>query len=218
MSTSELASPAAALTPKGRATRDRIVAAAAGLMFEQGVAVTSIDEVKTAAGVSSSQLYHYFADQRALVSAVVTYQTEQVLDFQEPLLAALDSVESLHRWRDAIVELLTRLGTEGGCPIGSLASELSERDPDSRYALARAFDRWEGAIRAGLERMRDRGELRTDADPAALALGTLAALQGGLLLAQVRRSVVPLRAALDQAIAHVESQLGESGSGQMSPG
>ena len=198
------------LTRKGRATRERIVAAAAALMYEQGVAVTSIDEVKAAAGVSSSQLYHYFADKQALVSAVVAHQTELVLGFQEPLLSTLDSVESLRAWRDAIVALHTRGGTEGGCPIGSLASELSERDPENRHALATAFDRWETSIRTGLERMRDRGELRPDADPATLALGTLAALQGGLLLAQVRRSVAPVQASLDQAIAHVESQLAQS--------
>ena len=195
------------LTRKGRATRERIVAAAAALMYEQGVAVTSIDEVKADAAVSSSQLYHYFADKQALVSAVVAHQTELVLGFQEPLLSTLDSVESLRAWRDAIVALQTRAGTEGGCPIGSLASELSERDPENRQALATAFDRWETSIRTGLERMRDRGELRPDADPATLALGTLAALQGGLLLAQVRRSVAPVQASLDQAIAHIESQL-----------
>ena len=45
------------LTPKGRATRGRIVAAAADLMFEQGVAGTSLQDVQQAARVSGSQLY-----------------------------------------------------------------------------------------------------------------------------------------------------------------
>src|SRR4029077_8677704 len=40
------------LTPKGRATRDRIVAAAADLMSEQGVAETSLQDVQQAARVS----------------------------------------------------------------------------------------------------------------------------------------------------------------------
>ena len=35
-------------TPKGEATRERILIAAAGLMYDQGVAVTSIDDVKAA--------------------------------------------------------------------------------------------------------------------------------------------------------------------------
>jgi TetR/AcrR family transcriptional repressor of nem operon len=193
-------------TPKGRATRARIVAAAAELMYRQGVAGTSIDEVKAAADVSSSQLYHYFADKHALVGAVVVHQTERVLGVQDPLLAALDSTASLYAWRDAVIALALRFGTEGGCPIGSLAGELSDRDPAHRSALAAAFDRWETGIRTGLERMRDRGELRAGTDPAALATATLAALQGGLLLSQVRRSTAPLQAALDQALAHIEAQ------------
>jgi TetR/AcrR family transcriptional regulator, transcriptional repressor for nem operon len=46
------------LTPKGTRTRQRIVDIAADLMFERGVVGTTLEEVKAAAGVSSSQLYH----------------------------------------------------------------------------------------------------------------------------------------------------------------
>ena len=67
------------LTPKGRATRDRIVAVAAQLMFEHGVAGTSLGDVQKAAGVGASQLYHYFGDKQALIRAVIAYRTEAVL-------------------------------------------------------------------------------------------------------------------------------------------
>jgi AcrR family transcriptional regulator len=85
-----------ALTAKGRATRERIVGAAATLMFTNGVARTSLDDVKASAGVSSSQLYHYFVDKHALVMAVISHQTEAVLDGQQPHLAALDSMAARH--------------------------------------------------------------------------------------------------------------------------
>src|SRR5260370_33269958 len=58
------------LTPKGRATRDRIVAAAADLMVGQGVAGTSLQEVQQAARGSGPQMYHYFGDRASLVQAV----------------------------------------------------------------------------------------------------------------------------------------------------
>src|SRR3569833_666463 len=91
------------LAAKGRATRSRIVEAAAALMFEHGVAGTSMDDVKAKAGVSSSQLYHYFADKLALVSAVIAHQTDAVLDGQQPYLAKIDSMPALRAWRDALV-------------------------------------------------------------------------------------------------------------------
>ncbi len=193
------------LTRKGETTRARIVDAAAGLMFERGVAGTSTEEVRRAAGVSSSQLYHYFDGKQALVRAVITHQTDAVLSAQQPLLSRLDSLDALRAWRDLIVAIQTRGNCEGGCPIGTLAVELAEIDPDARADLVAGFARWEGAIRDGLAAMRERGELRADADPDRLALATLAALQGGLLLTQVRRDVAPVATALDAAIAHVAS-------------
>ena len=65
----------------------------------------------------------------------------------------------------------------GGRPIGSLAAELTEIDGAARVELVAGFARWEGAIRDGLMAMRDRGELRAEADPAWLATATLAGLR-----------------------------------------
>ena len=97
--------PPARLTRKGQATRDRIVAAAAQLMFAKGVAGTSTDDVQTAAGVNASQIYHYFGDKRTLVRAVIAFQTQAILDAQQPLLSRLDSMTELHAWRDVLVEI-----------------------------------------------------------------------------------------------------------------
>jgi TetR/AcrR family transcriptional regulator, transcriptional repressor for nem operon len=200
---SGISAPTQRLTRKGQATRDRIVTAAALEMFERGVARTSLDEVKTAAGVSSSQLYHYFADKRALTLAVIEHQTQAILAGQEPLLSNLDSVEALRAWRDLLVQIQRELHCEGGCPIGSIGAELAETDPEARAQVGEGFQRWEQAIGDGLRAMFARGELA--GDPDALALALLTALQGGLLLTQIRREPSPLEAALDAMIDHIES-------------
>lgn len=191
------------LTERGRATRARIIEAAADLMFRQGVAGTSIPDVLTAAGVSASQLYHYFEDKHALVRAVIAHQTKTALDIQAQF--PLDSIAALEGWRDAILALQADRNCKGGCVIGSLASELADSDPEARADLAAGMARWADAIREGLTAMQSRGELRADADPAQLALFVLAALQGGLLLTQVHEDATPIKVALDAAIAHVAS-------------
>ena len=86
------------LTPKGDRTRARIVAAAAGLMHEGGVAETTIEDVKAAAGVSSSQLYHYFADKEELVQAVIGHQADMIVGTTEQ--AGLGTPEGLRAWRE----------------------------------------------------------------------------------------------------------------------
>ncbi len=192
------------LTRKGQATRARIVEAASELMFRKGVAGTSTEDVLAAAQVSNSQLYHYFADKTALVHAVIEHQADAIIDSQRPLLDELDSIAAFRQWRDMLVDVQRRAHCEGGCPLGSLASELAETDEAARTTLAASFERWEAPIRDGLRRMRDRGDLDDQTDVDRLALGTLAALQGGLLLTQARREVRPLEAALDLAIGQIE--------------
>jgi AcrR family transcriptional regulator len=191
------------LTPKGRATRDRIVAAAADLMFEQGAAGTSLQDVQRAARVSGSQLYHYFGDKASLIHAVIAWQGETVLGHQWPWLSRLDSLHGIRAWRDYVVNTMRRRECRGGCHIGSLASELSDLDPAARSDLAAAFQRWISAIRDGLQAMQDRGELRAEADVARLACALMAAVEGGLLLAKAQRDVAPLEAALDTVIDHI---------------
>jgi len=191
------------LTAKGQATRERIVAVAADLMFRRGIAGTSTDDVQAAAGVSASQLYHYFADKRELVGAVIAWQTETVVGGQEPLFAQLDSVEALRQWRDLVVALQVERACMGGCPLSSLAGELAEVDLTAREDLRVAYARWAAGLAGGLHRMRDRGDLPASVDPDRLGVALLAALQGGLLLAQVERSPASLEAALDTVLDHI---------------
>ena len=193
------------LTRRGQQTRQRIVAAAAALMFEQGVAETTLEDIRAAAGVSGSQVYHYFEDKQALVRAVVDYQTDAVLDYQTPHLDQLDTVAGLRAWRDLLVDHQRRLQCRGGCPIGALGAEVAETDAAARLAVARGFGRWEARIRAGLRAMHDRGGLPAATDPDDLALATLAALQGGLLMTQIQRDTKPLEVALDAMLDRIQA-------------
>jgi TetR/AcrR family transcriptional repressor of nem operon len=194
------------LTRKGQETRQRIVNAAAELVFEQGVAHTTIEDVRAAADVSSSQLYHYFDDKPALVRAVVDHQADTIVAGQETF--DLSSLNGLRAWRDWVIEHQRELNCSGGCPIGSLGSELAETDAEARAQVAEGFKRWEAAIQTGLREMHARGRLTPDADPDTLALALLAALQGGLLLTQIERHTKPLEAALD-SILELIARLGD---------
>jgi AcrR family transcriptional regulator len=197
--------PVSKLTAKGRATRERIVRAASSLMLERGVAGTTIEDVQEAANVSTSQMYHYFSAKGDLVAAVIDLQSNQVLGGQQLELQLVDGIAALVRWRNALVDVMRGRACVGGCPIGSLASELSDTDPLARARLTRAFAQWEELIRDGLEAIAARGELPPGLDVDRLALAMLAGVQGGLLLSQVRRDTGPLEAAVDAMIEHLRS-------------
>ena len=192
-------------TARGAATRARIVAAAADLMRARGVASTSLDAVLEASDTSKSQLYHYFTDKDDLVLAVVHRQTECVLATHSPYLRRATSIAGLRRWRDAVVEVTRQEHCAGGCPLGSLVSELAESD-SSRAALADGFARWRDEFVVALEAIAGTTP-RPRAELIELATMLLTTLQGGLLLAQTTRSTQPLELGLDLAIDRVAERL-----------
>ena len=197
------------LTAKGAATRQRILDAAADLFYMQGVEVTSIDDVIDASGTGKSQIYHYFGPnpKTELVEAVVEFQIERVLSEQGRFLENLQTMRGLERWRDSVVVSVRGPRGAHGCPIGSLASELADRSETARVKLDQAFTVWEQWLRVGLERMQEAGELRQDANIGALAVGLMAAVQGGYLLSQTRRDGRAMAMALDMALDSVRGSL-----------
>jgi TetR/AcrR family transcriptional repressor of nem operon len=189
------------ITDQGRATRTRIVRAAAELIAERGVAGTSLDDVRAATKSSKSQLYHYFGDKRGLVRAVIDFQSAVVLGTQAEALNSVQDWHDLERWASMMVVASERQGARGGCPIGTLAASLADTEETFRAGLDEAFRAWREVIRGALVRLRDNRLLAADADLDLLTTMTLAAIQGGLLLAKTSRDSGQLRAALDGAIA-----------------
>jgi TetR/AcrR family transcriptional regulator, transcriptional repressor for nem operon len=195
------------LTARGAATRDRIVQAAADLIYVRGVNATTLDDIRAATGTSKSQLYRHFPDKDALIHAVIALRGRQVLERETRRLGRLSSFSGLTRWRDALVQANALQDGAYGCALGSMASELADTDEQARASLAGLFRSWEGLLAAGLRRMQAQGTIGPDADPDRLAVGLMAALQGGYLLASTARDVRPMEIALDLALAQVKSCL-----------
>jgi len=186
------------LTAKGERTRARIVEEAADLIHERGVAGTTLEDVKAAAGVSGSQLYHYFPDKDELVQAVIDYQADAIVHHQRNALGGADGVEA---WRDMVITGVRLAEAKGGCPLGSLGGQLAESDPEARALIAAGFDQWAAAIADGLRSLHADGKLPPGIDPDDLAVTLLATLEGALLLAQVHRSSRPIETAVNTLLA-----------------
>lgn len=192
------------LTSKGQATRARILEHAAELIYTKGVHATNNEQLRRAAGVSGSQLNHYFPTKESLVLAVIAWQAERVLAFhRDERFVGFDNVDAFREWADFYVGY--ERAYQEGCSLGSLASEIIKSDLDVRAELASAFDQWRDIFRDGLQQMQRLGRLSADGDPARLANLLLTAFQGGMLLAQVARDITPLKDALQAAIEYLET-------------
>jgi AcrR family transcriptional regulator len=176
------------LTPKGRATRDRIVKAAAELILAEGLSAMSMDRVRKAASVSGSQLAHYFADKQALLRAVITHQMDVVLEFhRQPKLGSLDTFDDFERWIDLNMRYLRRIGYTRTPTYHALAGQLAKSDEATRQTLAAGYRQWIQLLEEAIRRMKDSRVLVKDADPHQLALVIVSAHQGGGTMAFVYR-------------------------------
>ena len=192
------------LTARGAKTRAKIVASAADLMYVQGVAATTLDDVLAASGVSKSQLYHHFAGKDPLVRAVIEHVGERVIQRERDALDHVSTIRGLRRWRDSLVQANALRHGAYGCALGALASEVSDHDDVARESLLRLFVAWEGLLAGVLLRLQKAGGLPPEVSPDQLATGLMGALQGGYMLAQTARDVTPMATSIDMALAHIE--------------
>lgn len=181
------------LTPKGQATRERILTAAADLIAAEGLSALNMVRLRKAAAVSGSQLAHYFADKQILLRALIERQM-QAVDFQ------VESFEDAERWLDRNMRDLRRIGFTGTPTYHGLAGQLAKSDDATREALADGYRRWISVLEAAFETMKRNGLLVDDAHPRELAQVFVAAHQAGGTLAFVYREDWPQADALRFAV------------------
>lgn len=190
------------LTPKGAATKARIIEGAAAEVRAQGVAATTLDDIRSRTHTSKSQLFHYFPDgKEELLLAVAQHEADRVLSDQEPFLSNLRSWAAWSAWRDVVVDRYRRQGQD--CPLSAVTSQLGPASPGAQAVTTQLFDQWERAIADGIGEMQNRGLVRASLDAKQAAAALLAGVQGGVLILLATGQLTHLEAALDVGIANL---------------
>ena len=190
------------LTPKGAATKARIIDGAAAEVRAQGVAATTLDDIRSRTHTSKSQLFHYFPDgKEELLLAVAQHEADRVLSDQEPFLSNLRSWAAWSAWRDVVVDRYRRQGQD--CPLSAVTSQLGPASPGAQAVTTQLFDQWERAIADGIGEMQNRGLVRASLDAKQAAAALLAGVQGGVLILLATGQLTHLEAALDVGIANL---------------
>ena len=187
------------LTAKGRATRQRIIQGAADEIRARGVALTTLEDIMNQTGTSKSQLFHYFpGGKEQLLLAVAAFESQMVLDDQQPHLGALTSWAAWQRWRDSVVDRYRRQGQN--CPIAVLMSEIGRTTPGAEAVTAELIAKWRGAIATGIRSMQAQGKVAGSVDVERAAAALLAGIQGGVGIMLATGDLTYLEAALDEGI------------------
>ena len=156
--------------------RDRLIAAACQLLYEQGVERTSLADIAHLADVPPGNVYYYFKTKDEIVEAVVQSHLDEIR-------ATLSTLENGHHTPKSRLKSLVRklaeqrdLIAEYGCPQGSLCSELDKREAGSDHVAAEL-------IRVPIAWAETQFRLMGRRDAYDLAVTLIATYQGTALLA-----------------------------------
>ncbi|MCF8569069.1 TetR/AcrR family transcriptional regulator [Gordonia sp. HY002] len=166
--------------------RAEMVAQAADLIARKGVAGTSIGDVLAAADASRGSVYHHFPGGRSeILAEAVLYGADRIDDGlaqaarSSPAYLVADIADM---WRRMLADTDFAAGN-----VVSAAATARETDPAIADIAERQFVRWEDGLAASL---RSRG---VDGDRSrSLAVTTLAAIEGAVVLCRAHRSLEPL--------------------------
>src|SRR5712692_278434 len=118
--------------------RERLISAAAELLYRQGVQATTLAAIADAADVPPGNVYYYFKTRDDLVRAVVDARAQEiasVLDALGKRPNPRSRLKALARtWSDQ-----RDLVAESGCAIGSLCMELNKQDRDLEHQSSQQF-------------------------------------------------------------------------------
>lgn len=132
----------APLTPKGEATRQRILDAATAEFSRRGIAGARVDRIAAAARTNKSQLYAYFGSKEKLFDEVFRASLDSIMDVV-PIRDASDIADWAVRLYDEYIRRpdLIRLATWVRLerrPSGHLVPDDARRDDVKLTAIAAA--------------------------------------------------------------------------------
>ncbi|MBI1734277.1 MAG: TetR/AcrR family transcriptional regulator [Candidatus Rokubacteria bacterium] len=176
----------------GRSTREAVISAASKLMRLHGYHGTSLDDVLRESGIGKGNFYYYFKSKEELGHAILDQLIRDFIDRTlEPCFAdpAGDPIAQVRCFFERVLASLRARNCVGGCPLGTLASELSDVHEGFRTRLAGIFSVWRERLTRALDDAKTQGRVTADCAPAAVADFLVASLEGAILMAKVTKDI-----------------------------
>lgn len=183
----------------GPSARDRLLAAASRLFYEDGIRAVGVNTIATQAQVTKATLYAHFGSKDGLITEHLRARDQRWRrDLQRFLTGHLDPASQLGAIF-ATYRAWTVADDFRGCGFVNAAAEL----PDPTHPARAVIDAHKHAIRVRLE---DLATVADCPDPSDTAEQWFLLLEGGMLMTALRRDPVPLDRAHDMATRLLPTQ------------
>ncbi|TYQ09666.1 UNVERIFIED_ORG: TetR family transcriptional regulator [Gordonia westfalica J30] len=173
-------------------TDERIVVAMTELLRRQGYAATGIKQVVETSGAPIGSIYHHFKGGKRDIAAAALRQSGTAYgELVGMLLAPYDDpADGIEAAFVAAAETIERGGWLNMCPVGTVAGEIADAEPDLREIAAEVMSSW---IDTGAALFTARG--LPEADARSLMTAAVSALEGAFIVARTQRSTDAILAA-----------------------
>lgn len=170
-------------------TRNRILMTAMELFWEKGYGSTSVADILSRSQVHSGSLYHFFPGKQDVLVGVLEFYRDGIEEWLlRPNWEGVDDpIAKIFALLAGYRQHLVMTDCTYGCPIGSLALEIHEPDPQVRELLATNFANWTDAIEGCLLEAGER--LPAATDRRALAEYVLTVMEGAVMQARTYRDL-----------------------------
>lgn len=171
-------------------THDRLLTAAASLMWERSFQATGVDEICQRAQAKKGSFYHHFSSKTDLAIAAIEHSWQQTKErFFAPIFSSdeggIKQIEKLIvTIHDFQKQTAATAGDVLGCPFGNLGQEMAHQDERIRTTLQRIFDEHCDFLEAALNRSEAKGEIPSG-DNKQRAKNIFALLEGALMMAKI---------------------------------
>jgi AcrR family transcriptional regulator len=177
---------------QARATRRRIVDAAAALFIQSGYTSTTLEQIAEAAGVAVQTVYFHFGNKRTVLKEALDVAAvgddEPIPVLERPWLqearTATDPTRVVELWVKASRAILER-----SAPIGRVVRDAAAADPDVAALWATNEQQRSLSYQVMAQQLADQGALKSDGgvEQAADVLFALLSLEMFLVFTTTRR-------------------------------
>lgn len=164
---------------KGQDTKARIIEVATRLFQAQGCAATGLKQILEESDAPRGSFYFHFPQGKdELTQEVVSQHAQRFAQALEQVLEqAPDTSAGLDRAIDLLIAQVERDITQAGCPVMSVALELTTSSSQLRAHTREALEQWRAILARKLEQ-----DGRTPAEAMGLARAMLGAIEGALAM------------------------------------
>ena len=181
-------------------SRQRMLGAAVTLIQRQGYHATGMKQVVEESGTPRGSLYFHFPDGKdQMIGEALGIAKDAVAGTIDRVAGRSESpAEFIEGLGAAMAKWLTRSEFVEGCPVATVALEVAPLHETLTPASEQAFTHWIDQIAGHLVTL---GMTSAEADE--VAVSSMAALEGGMILARVRQDAAPLKTAMSRLAATV---------------